>query len=53
MFCSFNYMNEYLPIDSGGYLCTNSQHINCSMAEFFLEKLIWCPSEQGVKSVAL
>ena len=30
-------MNEYLAVDSGGYLCTKSSRINYSMAGCFPE----------------
>ena len=30
-------MNEYLIIDSGGYLCMNLFSINCTVVECFLE----------------
>ena len=39
---SFSCMNEYLAIDSGGYLYKQHLHINCCMAGCFLEKLRWC-----------
>ena len=38
-FSSVNCMNEFLIIDSGGYLCTNSLHIYI-MAGSFSEKLV-------------
>ena len=40
-------MNDYLAIDSGGYLCAN----NCSVAECFSEKSGWCLIEQVHQSV--
>ena len=39
--CSFSWMNDYLAIDSGGYLYKQPSHINCSMAWRFPEKLSW------------
>ena len=39
-------MNDYMVINSGGYLCTNNVCINCSMAEVFPEMLGWCALEQ-------
>ena len=41
---SLSCMNEYLIIDSGGYLCMKSSHngINCSVTEYFPDKSTWC-----------
>ena len=36
--------NEYLAIDSGGYVYKQPSRINCSLC--FPEKLRWCLSEQ-------
>ena len=35
LYSSPSIMNEYLAIDSGGYLCINSMCTNCSVAESF------------------
>ena len=42
-FCSFSCINEYLAIDSGGYV---SSHINCSMWLDASQKPRWCLIEQ-------
>ena len=49
---SFRCMNEYLVIGSGGYLHKQPLCINCSVAEYFPEELIWCLIEyQAVREV--
>ena len=42
-------MNEYLDIDSGGYLYEQPLCSSCSVAGCFPEKLRWCLIEQGTK----
>ena len=47
-------MNEYLAIDSVGYLYEQPSHINCRVAGYFPEKLRWyliAQTSQGSKSV--
>ena len=39
-------MNEYLAIDNGGYMCTKSLRINCSIAGCSPEKLRYYLTEQ-------
>ena len=39
---SLSFMNEYLAVDSGGYLYEQPSRIYCSMAGCFSEKLRWC-----------
>ena len=39
-------INEYLAVDSGGYVNEWCLRSNCSMAEFFPEKSSWCWNEQ-------
>ena len=44
---SHSCMNEYMAIDSGGYLYAQPSRINCSMAGCFPEKLRWHLIEQA------
>ena len=49
-------MNEYLAIQSGGYLYEQPSSINCSVAGCFLEKLSRCLTEhvcQGSNSLCV
>ena len=51
LYCSssLSCMNEYLDIDSGGYLYEQPLCSSCSVAGCFPEKLRWCLIEQGTK----
>ena len=44
---SHSCMNEYMAIDSGGYLHEQPSRVNCSMAGCFPEKLRWHLIEQS------
>ena len=43
---SLSWINEYLAIDSGGYVYEQPSRSNCGMAGCFPEKPRWCLGEQ-------
>ena len=45
----FSYINEYLVMDSGGYVNEYCSHSNCSMDESFRDKSCWCGMNRSAR----